>query len=257
MSVGAGIFLGSVYLGTIYLYVHTRDRWDWSQLIRRGSLLVLLASAVIGGGLGALAGHQWWQDRPRAIVAIGVVKVGEPWLDVVSKLGDFREEEIRSVRKYPDERSFRHASLPLTVIVRTGTVHYVVHHCSANGNPMPLNGIGCGDEGVKLFEKFGARLRVLCQKNAGPLPDGVYGLRVFDVPDYGTRYVMRSNKVAAIAVASSEELRSLVGYNWDKCGEMPRLNEMDAKRAVPPIEVPVKGAPGLEKKSEAGPLPKN
>lgn len=233
MSIGLGIFLGSVYLGTVFLYVHTRDRWDWSSIVRRCLTFIGIAGVAVAVGFAGLAAFERWEARPKTILAVGAVTVGEPWSDVVFKLGEFRQEDIRSVRKHADEIGFRHVSLPISVFVRQGTVSYIVYHCTERAHPMPVNGVGCGDDGSKVYEKFGSKVRVLCHKGDDA---SVLQLRVFDVADYGTRYVMRSNKVTAIAVTQREELRSLVGYNWDRCSPVldaktspagPLLNAVD------------------------------
>ena len=35
ISVSVGIFFGAVFLGLIYLYVNTRERWNWSRIAKR------------------------------------------------------------------------------------------------------------------------------------------------------------------------------------------------------------------------------
>lgn len=53
MSLGLAIFLGCVILGTVYLYVRTRDQWNWRTIAKRtlislAALLGLVSVAVLG-----------------------------------------------------------------------------------------------------------------------------------------------------------------------------------------------------------------
>ena len=49
MSVGEGIFYGLVSLGIIYLYIQTKDRWNWKKIVFRffGGIIGLVLIAVL------------------------------------------------------------------------------------------------------------------------------------------------------------------------------------------------------------------
>lgn len=49
MTVGTGIFLASVVLGGVVLFIATKDRWNWKKIIL-WPLGVLLVLGVLGGG---------------------------------------------------------------------------------------------------------------------------------------------------------------------------------------------------------------
>ena len=246
MSIGLGIFLASLYLGTIYLYVQTRDRWNWSKLIARGAFV------VVGGGIGAailyggVVGYEEWAARPKVVAGIGAVSAGDAWPDVVFKLGKFEEIKPTGEPGRPDERWYRHETLPLHVNVRQARVAYVIYHCH-DGSPDrygPFNGIRCGDDGSSVMKAFGDKVRVLCRKQK----DFEY-LRVYDVVEYGTRYVMSSNKVSSIGVAEPAQLATFHGINWDKCDAAPleMRSPEEAKKADPSGAIAVKAAPSPAK----------
>jgi hypothetical protein len=60
MSIGLGIFLSSLCLGTIALYGITKDRWNWRRIGRNISL-GLLVIAIAGAGV------YFWNDLPTFI----------------------------------------------------------------------------------------------------------------------------------------------------------------------------------------------
>jgi hypothetical protein len=246
MSIGLGIFLASLYLGTIYLYVQTRDRWNWSRLVARGA--ALMAGAAIGGALlyGGIVGYEKWQARARVVSAIGPISVGEPWVDVVYKLGKFKDITTPGASKYPNETVYSHETLPLTAYVVKGRVLYIVYHCrdTASGTYGPFNGIRCGADGDAVMKAFGDKVRVLCRNQA----DLAY-LRAYDVVDYGIRYIMYSNKVSAIGVAEPAELATFSGINWDRCeASAPEVHSPEeAKKGETAAGVPVKQTPSNAK----------
>jgi hypothetical protein len=61
MSIGLGIFLSSLCLGTIALYGITKDRWNWRRIGRNISL-GLLVIAIAGAGV------YFWNDLPTFIL---------------------------------------------------------------------------------------------------------------------------------------------------------------------------------------------
>jgi hypothetical protein len=42
MSIGLGIFLSSVLLGCVTLYIFTRDRWNWTKILLWPSVAPIL-----------------------------------------------------------------------------------------------------------------------------------------------------------------------------------------------------------------------
>jgi hypothetical protein len=47
MDTGTGLFLGLVFCGTIFLYSQTKDRWNWSKLLKIGKWLIIIFIALI------------------------------------------------------------------------------------------------------------------------------------------------------------------------------------------------------------------
>lgn len=228
MSVGLGIFLGCVYLGTVYLYTQTRDRWNWSRIILSCGIAAVFAGALLGG----MALYQKWRPdehgiasvgvpsgKPEAVTSIGDVALGDAWSDVVFRVGgDFKGEPSPDQGRYPGTIIYTHDKLPLVAHVYQGRVTYIVYRCPREGPSITVNGIACGDSGDRIMERFAKQIRVLCLVKPSSISSS---MRAYDAVDFGTRYVLSSNKVTAFAVADKAEMPYLSGINWGKCELMP------------------------------------
>jgi hypothetical protein len=85
MSIGLGIFLSSLFLGTIALYGITKDRWNWRRIGRNISL-GLLVVAIAGAGV------YFWNDLP-----IPISKQNEY---AGLRLG-MTQDEVQYIKGYP------------------------------------------------------------------------------------------------------------------------------------------------------------
>ena len=61
MELGTGIFLSALFIGTVLLFIATKDRWNWKKM-----LLYLFSTAILvlmlGGGASFL--YSKYQQRP-------------------------------------------------------------------------------------------------------------------------------------------------------------------------------------------------
>src|SRR5258705_11132115 len=148
MWIGLGIFLGCVYLGTVHLYIHTRDRWNWKRL---GVSLVggvALGFLLIGTGVFLL--HRWPAEQskelarsapvaPKVATSLGNITLGEAWSDVVFKLGEFQLREGLNSQQALPGAVYTQEPKGLTVHVQQARVRYVVHRCpKETDSPVPL-----------------------------------------------------------------------------------------------------------------------
>lgn len=213
MGIGIGLFFGFLFFGLIYLYVSTREQWNWRKICRRtavilGGICVLLVLFL--GGL--LIKSFWWDVRPQLITQLAGVSVGEKLADVFFKHGDFKRDAKRDPNDKSEER-YENTEKNTYILVKDGKVTNVAYYCQPF-DYKPINGINCDDSGEKIKEKFGDRVRILCLNEK---TEGGKFERAYDVVDYGTRYVLHMNKVVAMVIASPKDLQSYVGMNWDKC----------------------------------------
>ncbi len=216
MSVGLGIFLGCVFLGSIFLYLKTANSWNWKKIGRR---ILMAVGVLFGGGIliaGGMVGYEKWEQRPRVVTSLEGIAVGEKLSDVIFKHGPFEKEEKQadSIRKYQDEEQYRNKDKNLSISVRAGIVGVVYYGCNKETDYTSMNKISCRDSGDKISELFGDKVRILC---ATKKDEYRQFLRVYDVVAYGTRYLLWQNEVRTLIIADKKELESFVGVNWDKC----------------------------------------
>ena len=153
------------------------------------------------------------QFRPQVVSSLKGIGIGDRWSDVVFRHGEFLVQKKAKVRKYEDEVDYLNKEKNILVSVRNGLVFSVMYECGADRGSTDLNGVHCGDSGDDILKQFGSKVRVLC----GTDDESKMYMRVYDVVEFGTRFQLIINKVAALIVADKEELRSWVGFNWDLC----------------------------------------
>ena len=141
------------------------------------------------------------------------IKIGDRWSDVVFRHGEFSVQKKSNIRKYEDEVEYLNKEKNILVSLRSGVVFHVMYSCEADMGSTDLNGVHCGDSGDDILKQFGSKVRVLC----GTDDESKMYMRVYDVVEFGTRFHLHTNKVWALSVADKEELRAMVGFNWDLC----------------------------------------
>src|SRR5215471_7408718 len=96
MSVGLGIFLGSVVIGSVLLYLNTRDTWNWRRIRARFLITIgILVGVVTLLSVGFFT-YEKWDQRLKLVTRLEGISVGEKLSDVVFRLGTF-------VRLQPDK----------------------------------------------------------------------------------------------------------------------------------------------------------
>lgn len=218
MSIGLGIFLGAVFLGTVFLYVKTSERWNWRKGARRlfVSLGVLVAIGALTG-VGLWAYHEW-EQRPQLVNSLKDISIGERFSDVVFRHGAFdRRETLGDAGAKPENSEiWESKALRLRPSVRNGLVVTISYDCNRESFDFTdVNGILCGDSGDKILKTFGDKVRVQCLRDTS---HEFYTLvRVYDVVEYGTRYLLDRNRVDMFMVATRSDLQSFTDTNWVPC----------------------------------------
>ena len=79
MGLGTSVFLSSIVLGVIALFIATKDRWNWKKLV--------LWPTVVLVGLGALVATGWWTysyiESPRQLTELWGIRLGASSSDVM------------------------------------------------------------------------------------------------------------------------------------------------------------------------------
>lgn len=246
MELGTGIFLSVVFLGTVALFIATKDRWNWKKIILWPLGIVTALSLV--GWLFTYAYTQY-EERPKAPSEFKRIRLGEKFQDTVFKHGQAEREEKRAAdywAKYIVEHQneqetlnfkdaseqFKNSKVALEkatakensdgsyyigdsrVDVKDNQVITIAHECNTSFDSTSANGIHCNSNGDEILQKFNNSVRVLCPNKKAESSDLA---RVYDVVKYGTRYYLYQNSVSKIMVASPTTLDTFVGINWSAC----------------------------------------
>lgn len=84
MELGTGIFLSSIFLGTVALYIATRDRWNWKKVFLWPLAVLFALSIVIGGGAYL---YHLYDNKPRKINSYWDIPLGATTDDVLFAKG--------------------------------------------------------------------------------------------------------------------------------------------------------------------------
>lgn len=221
MSAGEGIFYGLVFLGFIYLYIQTRDRWSWKKIVLcfvggLTTLIALLYAYIFIDGY--LSKGKIIPDKPQVISNLIGVTLGEKVIDAQFRTGAKKKkgDDNQSYIFPSDENKFFQGN-------KEGAVDRIAYWCTDDAIKYPnlyspeANGIRCGNSGQDIINKYGKdKVRILClQKTVGNIEAET--ARTYDAVDYGVRYFLTTNSVAGIYIYNPDELKNLQGEKLGVC----------------------------------------
>jgi hypothetical protein len=102
MSIGIGIFLSSLVIAALVLFLKTKDRWNWKRIIL-WSATVLVAISVVAGGL--VYSYSIWEDRPQKQNEFWGINLGDTKQDVIFKKGiasNVVDDQVIDQKSNPD-----------------------------------------------------------------------------------------------------------------------------------------------------------
>ena len=214
MSIGTSIFLSSLLLGLVYLYIKTKNDWNWRKIciVIAGIAVLFIAVILIAVFWDKVFGRSDNFDARKEhsglIKSYRGVSIGDKLSDVQFKFGKL--EEIKPTKKDDDTTIYWiEEKFLIFVSNKSNKVDFVVALCE-KGIPDKFNGIECNDTGEKLEKTFGKNLTIQCNTNED---SSNRFTRVYDVPKYATRYYLEKNKVESI-MFYGEEYKST---NWGEC----------------------------------------
>ncbi len=217
MSIGEGIFYGLVFLGIVYLYIQTRDRWNWKKIVFRlfGAIIGLVLIAVSIDYIFDNFSRKSFIDnqKPKTITGMNGIELGGKISDVIFKTGAIKDKKQEDVYFFPSEDNKRFA-----IDKESKTVRSIQHICSSNDLTYPntyspkINGVKCGDSEFDIFTFYGReKINVFCNKG------GSGNLRKYEAVDFGVRYFLVTNKVQVITIHYPDDLKRSGDAVWQKC----------------------------------------
>ncbi len=225
MTVGEGIFYGLVFLGVIYLYIQTKDRWNWKKIVFRffGGLIGLVLIAVIADYIFDNFSINSFKEnhKPKIISEMNGIELGVKLSDVIFKTGAIRDKKHADRYNFPldENKSF-------FIDSQSKLVKGIGYWCTQDEVKYPnsyksleLNGVRCGESEFTIKLNYGKEnIRVLCRKKKEninePEPEMV---RRYDATEFGVSYLLVTNKVYGMYVYYPDDLKKFSSDNWVEC----------------------------------------
>jgi hypothetical protein len=217
VGIGLGIFAGLVVLGVIYLYTQTKDRWNWSRIMKRsligiGALITLPVVGILGY-LGYDEINDQLNSRPSLVSGIGGVNLGEKVSDVAFK---FRLQEI-TTKQDRDLKQYAIADSNLLIVSyeKSGTVDLIVINCTNFGAKNYTNTY-CYESSENILKRYGAKnVDIYCEADSKAIGKQDFSpARLYDVDKYGLSFGLELNLVESVAI---QKPNSPVSNHWVLC----------------------------------------
>lgn len=148
MELGTGIFLSAVFLGTLALFIFTKDRWNWKKIFL-WPLGVIVVLGVVGGSIAYL--YQQYEDRPQKLTELWGVSLNDSAEDVKFKKGEptrILENDHWVYRPYETIEG------DYVVYFKNNRVRSVMYFGPMHNSPS-LHGVGHYDSHQELDAKLG------------------------------------------------------------------------------------------------------
>ena len=156
MNVRAAVLLSAVFIGVVALYLETRDQWDWTKLMRRLTLGLML---LVGG----IAGWIYWSSLPPTspVSEFWGISLGASKSDVRFLKGEPSEVVEPGTWVYAPDRSRTYH----LVFGDTDEVARILVSGSGVGSGAYLLGVRTGFGTQRLVDQLGEPSRVLRLSN--------------------------------------------------------------------------------------------
>jgi len=105
MSLGLGIFLSSIFLGIVFLFISTKDRWSWKKILFIWPLRIVLVVVVIGGiGSFIFIQYEKYVNKPKIYDTYLDIPLGAKIDDVLFLKGE--PVSFRHAQNYDQKQMF-------------------------------------------------------------------------------------------------------------------------------------------------------
>lgn len=72
MELGTGIFLSSVLLGSIALFIATKDKWNWKKIALRTSITFIAIIGLSAGSIYLYTAHENWPHEEESLLGVSL-----------------------------------------------------------------------------------------------------------------------------------------------------------------------------------------
>ncbi len=205
------VFFGFVFIGLIYLFVKTRDIWNWKKIVLWfiGILISVVAAFAVVMFVDSF--KSFVPETFSRITSYDEITLGDKFNDVEFKKGKLKK--IGDIKDSSDDLYVINDKTALYIDKKNRLVTGLIVGC-ADYQSTKFNGVGCGDTGDLIQSKFKGDITILCEPEDRKHENGP--LRVYDVPKYGVRYMLQQNKVVRMT-AFTDEFWTENKTKWISC----------------------------------------
>lgn len=190
MTLGTGIFLSALFLGTIFLFHTTKDRWSWAKGGKRLGLLVL-GLCVLGSGYWAYDANKDKFLPKKPYEEFWGVKLGASMEDVIFLKGEPTNQYDASEDR---DAVFIYSATPgkwMIFFNKQGEAMLIVQYAQGY-EYSKLYGIGFGASVQKVLDTLGEPDEIVVRD------DGK--MRHYLYKSLNTRYGLEQGKVVGLAI---------------------------------------------------------
>jgi hypothetical protein len=210
MSLGAGILLGCLFLGCVYLYLNTREIWNWKKilLIAAISIVLLVIAFLLLIFWDKLFNHQSRTSSGKSysgfIQSYDGIAIGDNISDIEFKLGKLKSEGKTQSGGSDIFKPSKDSHKVIYTEPSGKTVEFIGIDCEKY-NYDSFNGVKCGTSSEEILKKHKDRLKIWCpislDKDADPY-------RVYDLIEFGTRFYLQKNHVVGIRILKPDVMKN-------------------------------------------------
>lgn len=196
MTLGTGIFLSSIFLGLCYLFIQTKNRWNWKKICFWSLGLPLLLTILM---IGYFSVNSLIENLPKIITEIKGIHLGDSKSDLIFK---------HELSEEPSNETLFFTNNVQAIFDKENKVNGLIYVCTNNdywSDSTKVNGISCYDSGDKIIDHFGKeKVNILCQSEQKVETDkpstAHIQKRFYTTPQYNVEYILNKNIVEAFFI---------------------------------------------------------
>lgn len=189
MSLGTSIFLSAILLGTIALFIATKDRWNWKKIFLWPVAVIFALATVIGVGAWI---YSLISERPHPQMAFWEIPLEATKSDVKFLKGEPTRTDGENVWVYVSKESYLNEDSYVVIVIFNGDkLRAVLYSGPYLGSP-GIQDLDIGATQEAILNKFGTPSTVSVSE------DNLE--KILSFREYNIFFSLRENKVYAFGM---------------------------------------------------------
>ena len=153
MSLGLGIFLSSLFLGIIFLFNATKDRWNWEKILLIWPLCFVLIVGVLGGA--GFYIYNQYENKPKIYDTYLNIPLNASEADLIFLKGDENNYKNYTEDKSIELYAYISDDQDIFVRLKEGKIWRVSCYSDSSYNCRSLNRVNLHDSASVVRKKIG------------------------------------------------------------------------------------------------------